>query len=515
MLFGNNKDIDKLSAGQTPPPSYDSLSAAEVLTQSFLIKNSQKRTQYWNDYVAKQPADQVIDLAGFALPQDFWKDYYRIDKHRKDDHVVMPTLRLEGYNFKNTNLKNADLTGQGQLRRLDFSQCDFTGADLSGAILKETAFDQCHFSDAKLEKATLLKARFTGSDFKNAKLPDAFLGCATFDYCDFSGANLDYCDGFNVAFKACNLNQASFKESLLDYSSFEQNTTALGTDFSKARLDQAHFDNVLIDGKTNFDQAQDFLPDYTDQNHVSQKLNANPPEPCHVSAQTNPALKNWLKDVNRTANHRGHDIDVAEISLAHGITQRTFIPDRPDAKPYHTLEGSDYMYAYGPMPFTDRLWSKISGSDQVKAVPVLSLDSVYDVGVGVSVAPLNNVTARSFVSVLGADAHPRKIDLTSAKYFPIGSGNHKLFMGVHTQFLLSNPDFQNTQLNMGYCKIWDKEKDRNHLGFKATFSIGWRDYAAHPDQPVGGLKGEVQAEKSHPYFMLGLSMFGAASNPQH
>ncbi|MHC4460300.1 MAG: pentapeptide repeat-containing protein [Planctomycetota bacterium] len=114
------------------------------------------------------------------------KDIAEWNKWR-DEHKGERVL-LEGANFEEAQLKDADLSG-AHLEEAILYKAHLEGADLRLALLEEATLWEAHLEGAKLNYAHLERAKLDNGHLEKASFGEAHLEGATFHKANLEGAN--------------------------------------------------------------------------------------------------------------------------------------------------------------------------------------------------------------------------------------------------------------------------------------------------------------------------------------
>ena len=157
-----------------------------------LIEQLKQGVTAWNEWKAKQPRTQQLDLSG--------ADFAEINVHLHGIDLTFCNLRgcnLSSFQASEGLFSFADLQG-ANLSRTNLTSAQLGCADLSEAILAGAILTGAYLGAADLTGANLSGANLSGADLSNAKLNRALLMGADLTRADFLQASLQGTD-----FSAC------------------------------------------------------------------------------------------------------------------------------------------------------------------------------------------------------------------------------------------------------------------------------------------------------------------------
>jgi uncharacterized protein YjbI with pentapeptide repeats len=153
-----------------------------------LIEQLKQGVTAWNEWKAKQPATQQLDLSG--------ADFAEINVHLHGIDLTFCNLRgcnLSSFQASEGVFSFADLQG-ANLSRTNLRSAQLGCADLSQAILAGAILTGANLNAADLTGANLSGANLSGADLSNANLSRALLMGADLTRADFLQASLKGAD---------------------------------------------------------------------------------------------------------------------------------------------------------------------------------------------------------------------------------------------------------------------------------------------------------------------------------
>ena len=146
--------------------------------------------------------------------------------------VVMDMANLRGANFESANLTKANIV------KSDLSFSDLCSASFNDATIKNSIFKTVNAIPSPSCKLILNNAKIDYTDFSGAILNNAEMISTKLENITFSGtSSIQNVNLFHSSIKNCTCNNANF------YGSNMEDITIIGSNFTKAILDNVYFGN--------------------------------------------------------------------------------------------------------------------------------------------------------------------------------------------------------------------------------------------------------------------------------
>ncbi len=123
------------------------------------------------------------------------KQFYDFQSGEVKDGINLSKVKLNGFDFNKSSLRNARLT-EADMDRSDFVEADLSGLNANGTTFFRADLDRAIIEHAQLFGADFSQASLVGASVKNcnlklAKLKEADLSKAIFTGCDMKDVDLE------------------------------------------------------------------------------------------------------------------------------------------------------------------------------------------------------------------------------------------------------------------------------------------------------------------------------------